>query len=117
MLRLEEYDVARRIHMDFTGDRTAQPASIHGFSTGEWDGDTLVVTTTNLNSQNFKWEIPLTEAARIVERFTPSALGDRLDYEIVVTDANIFTEQVTLEKFWISVPGQALDAYNCGQRL
>ena len=117
VLRIEEYDVLRRIDMDFTGNRAAQQASIHGFSTGEWEGDTLVVNTTNLNSPNFKWEIPLTESAQILERFTPSTAGDRLDYEIVVTDSNIFTEPVRMEKFWISVPGQVLDAYNCGERL
>jgi hypothetical protein len=117
VLRLEEYDVARRIHMGFDGDRAAQPFTIHGFSTGEWDGDTLVVTTTNLNSENFKWEIPASEAAHIVERFTPSERGDRLDYELRVTDPNVFTEPVSLTKFWISVPGQALDAYNCGRAL
>lgn len=117
VLRLEEFDTARRIHMGWQGDRTAQAFSIHGFSTGVWDGGTLVVTTTNLNSKNFKWEIPATERATIVERFTPSSEGDRLDYEITVTDPGTFTEPVTLNKFWLSIPGQVLDAYNCGVEL
>ena len=117
VLRLEEYDIARRIHMDWQGDRAAQPFSVHGFSTGVWDGGTLVVTTTNLSSPNFKWEIPQSEAAEIVERFTPSELGDRLDYEIVVTDPATFTEPVRLEKYWLSIPGQVLDRYNCGGEL
>ena len=117
VLRLEEYDVVRRIHMNWSGDRAAQPYSIHGFSTGAMDGRTLVVTTTNLSSPNFKWEIPASEAASILERFTPSAEGDRLDYEIVVTDPETFTEPVRLTKYWLSIPGQLLDAYNCGTEL
>lgn len=117
VLRLEEYDVVRRIYVNWQGDRTVQPYSTHGLSTGVWDGDTLVVTTTNLNSPNFKWEIPQSEAAEIVERFTPSELGDRLDYEIVVTDPETFTEPVRMAKFWLSIPGQVLDAYNCGSAL
>jgi hypothetical protein len=117
VLRLEEYDIARRIHMNWQGDRAAQPYSIHGFSTGQMDGRTLVVTTTNLNSKNFKWEIPASESASIVERFTPSEQGDRLDYEIVVTDPEVFTEPVQLTKYWLSLPGQVLDAYNCGTSL
>jgi len=117
VLRLEEYDVARRIRMNWQGDRAAQPFSIHGFSTGTMEGATLVVTTTNLNSKNFKWEIPASEAARIVERFTPTPEGDRLDYEITVTDPEVFTEPVTMSKFWLSIPGQVLDAYNCGAEL
>ena len=117
LLRLEEYDVTRRIHMNWQGDRSAQAYSIHGFSTGTMNGATLEVITTNLDSKNFKWEIPATTSARIVERFTPSADGDRLDYEIVVTDPEIFTEPVTLSKYWLSIPGQVLDAYNCGSSL
>jgi len=117
VLRLEEFDVARRIRMNFAGDRAAQAFTPHGFSTGTYDGRTLVVTTTNLNSPNFKWEIPQSEQASLVERFTPSELGDRLDYEIVVTDPVTFTEPVQMQKSWFSVPGQVLDAYNCGAAL
>jgi hypothetical protein len=40
-----------------------------------------------------------------------------LDYEIVVTDPATFTEPVRLTKHWLSVPGQVLDAYNCGAAL
>jgi hypothetical protein len=117
VLRLEEFDVARRIHMQWNGDRAAQPFTPHGFSTGEWQGRTLVVTTTNLSSPNFKFEIPASDKAEIVERFTPSVAGDRLDYEIVVTDPVTFTEPVKMGKYWLSIPGQVLDAYNCGAPL
>jgi hypothetical protein len=117
LLELEEFDVVRRIRMNWTGDRASQPYSIHGFSTGVWEGTTLVVTTTNLNSPNFKFEIPQSEQATIVERFTPSADGAQLDYEIVVTDPVTFTEPVRIAKHWISIPSQTFDAYNCGAPL
>jgi hypothetical protein len=117
VLKLEEFDVRRHIHMNWQGDRAAQPFTPHGFSTGTWDGRTLVVTTTNLNSPNFKFEIPASEQAQILERFTPSAAGDKLDYEIVVTDPATFTEPVRMQKYWLSIPGQVLDAYNCGAPL
>jgi len=117
LLKLEEFDVVRRIRMDWTGDRAAQAYSPQGFSTGTWVGDSLVVQTTNLNSPNFKFEIPASEQASIVERFTPTAEGDRLDYEIVVTDPLIFTEPVRMEKSWLSLPDQVFDAYNCGKPL
>lgn len=117
VLKLEEFDVARRIRLEWQGDRAAQPFTIHGFSTGAWDGRTLVVTTTNLSSPNFKFEIPASTQAQIVERFTPTAEGDRLDYEIVVTDPVTFTAPVRMAKHWLSLPGQVLDAYNCGAQL
>jgi hypothetical protein len=117
VLKLEEFDVQRRIRISWSGDRAAQPFTPHGFSTGVWEDRTLVVTTTNLNSPNFKFEVPASDKAQIVERFTPTAAGDRLDYEIVVTDPVTFTEPVRMSKYWLSVPGQVLDAYNCGAPL
>jgi hypothetical protein len=117
LFKLEEFDVVRRIHMNWSGNRAAQPLTIHGFSTGVWEGPTLVVMTTNLNSPNFKFEITQSEQATTLERLTPSADGARLDYELVVTDPVTFAEPVRIEKYWISVPGQAFDAYNCGGPL
>ena len=117
LFKLEEFDVVRRIHIGWSGDRAAQPFTIHGFSTGVWEGATLVVTTTNLNSPNFKFEIMQSDQASLVERFTPSADGARLDYALIVTDPVTFTEPVRIEKFWISIPDQAFDAYNCGAPL
>ncbi|MGW8370207.1 MAG: DUF6152 family protein, partial [Gammaproteobacteria bacterium] len=117
LFKLEEFDVVRRIHMDWTGDREAQRYSIHGFSTGVWEGNSLVVETTNLDSPNFKFEIPASDRASITERFTPTPAGDRLDYEIVVTDPVTFTEPVRMQKSWLSLPDQVFDAYNCGKPL
>jgi hypothetical protein len=34
-----------------------------------------------------------------------------------VTDPVTFTEPVRIEKYWISIPDQAFDAYNCGELL
>ena len=117
LLKLEEFDVVRRIRMNWNGDRAAQALTPLGFSTGNWEGTTLVVTTTNLNSPNFKFEIPQSDQATISERFTASADGSKLSYEIRVTDPMTFTETVQMEKFWISIPSQAFDAYNCGAPL
>lgn len=117
LFKLEEFDTVRRIRMYWQGDRSAEAYSILGFSTGAWEDGTLVVTTTNLNSPNFMFEISASEQSALVERFTPSTDGARLDYQIVVTDPVTFTEPVRMEKFWIYVPSQAFDPYNCGQPL
>jgi hypothetical protein len=57
--------------------------------------------------------LPQSEAVRIVEVFTPSADGARLDYELTVTDPATFTEPVTLGKYWVWVPGVEVGVYDC----
>ena len=70
-----------------------------GSSRGRWDGDTLVVETTNLKGAFIRrWNRPenslargtLSETARVVERFTRIA-PDTLDYEFTVDDPGTFT--------------------------
>ena len=64
-----------------------------GESRGRWEGDTLVVETTNFTDRN-----PLRgsgETMRLVERFT--RLGpDELDYEFTVDDPHVFTRPWTV---------------------
>jgi hypothetical protein len=54
-------------------------------------------------------------APRSRSRSTVSRRPARL--RLLVTDPNVFTAPVRLTKYWISVPGQMLDAYNCARAL
>jgi hypothetical protein len=64
----------------------------HGDSRGHWDGDTLVVETTNLtNKTSYRGS---TESMHLVERFTRSN-GDTLSYEFTVTDPRAFGQPWT----------------------
>jgi len=114
LLRLEEYDLVRTIHMDSAPPPVAVPSSPLGLSVGHWEDRTLVVSTDGINWPHFDTVgIPLSEAAEIVERFTPSADGDRLEYEMIVTDPGTFTEPVTLRKHWVWIPGVEVGIYDC----
>jgi hypothetical protein len=113
VLRIEEYDLTRSIHMTSSSSGSAEP-SLLGQSTGRWDGNALVVETTNVNWGHFDTiGIPLTERALIVERFIPADGGVRLDYELSVTDPQIFTETVNLTKYWIALDGVEIRPYEC----
>ncbi len=57
--------------------------------------------------------IPLTQDAVMVERFTPSGDGARLDYVLTVTDAATFTKPVELRKAWIWRPEVTLGKFEC----
>jgi hypothetical protein len=68
-----------------------------GDSIGHWEGDTLVVETTNLNGKtwlNEGGEI-VSHAEHVVERFTPAA-PDTLNYEATVTDPVVYTRPWTI---------------------
>jgi hypothetical protein len=89
-------------------------STLLGHSVGRWDGRTLVVTTTNASWRHFNTVgIPLGAGAVMLERFTPSADGSRLDYELTVTEPSTFTKPVTLKKHWIWLPEITLSPYEC----
>jgi len=111
-VRLEEQDVVRMIHM--SEDAPQGASSPYGHSTGQWDGETLVVTTTDIDFPWFDQEgIPQSEALVLVERFTPSADGYTLNYTATATDPAIFTEPVVLDRTWIWVPGEEVHPFEC----
>jgi hypothetical protein len=115
-LRLEEYDTRRTVHMDAAGAARAAGAqpSLLGYSVGRFEGATLVVTTTKSSWGHFdSVGIPLSKDAVLVERFTPSADGARLDYVLTVTDPATFTMPVELKKTWIWRPEVALGKFEC----
>jgi hypothetical protein len=117
LLELEEYDLTRFIYMDpnVTRERTA-PSPL-GDSVGRWDGATLVVTTTRISWPFFsQLGIRQSPDVQIVERFTPTADGSRLDYEMTVTDANTFTRPVVLRQHWLWLPSVTLLPYECTVR-
>ncbi len=97
MERLHTY---RMIHMD---DRPLLPEDIHlwqGDSRGHWDGNTLVIKTTNLNDLMWMDHIGtfLSPDVTTEERIT-FVDENTLHYEQTITDPNVFTQPVT-----ISVP-------------
>jgi len=113
ILFVYEFASANRIvHMS---DHQEPPVdSWMGWSNGHWDGDTLVVTTTQLNWPWFNQNgIPQSPEAKLVERFTPTADGSRLTYELTATDPVNFTEPVTRGKQWLYLPDQQVRKYEC----
>ena len=114
LLRIELYDVVRTIHMDPDAAAGNAPPGPLGFSTGSWDGNALVVRTTRLGWPWFDQSgIPQSAAAELLERFTPSADGTRLEYILTVTDPDTFTEPVTLEKYWTWRPDAQVRPFDC----
>jgi hypothetical protein len=87
-------------------DAAAQPPSNvrqwMGLSRGRWDGNTLVVETTNFNGKN-----PLegsSENMRVTERFTRVA-ADTIQYTFTVEDPSTWTRPWTAEMPMVTTSG------------
>ena len=81
-------------------ERAHLPDSIRlwqGDSVGRWEGDTLVVDTTNFNGKTWLNEVGeiVSYAEHVVERFTPSG-PDTINYQATVTDPVVYTRPWTI---------------------
>jgi hypothetical protein len=95
------YEASMGIRQIFTDGRPSpdndpQPW-FFGYSTGHWEGDELVVTTTNF--RDGEWldidGSPLTDAATVTERFRRPGFG-RMEIDITVDDPKAYTEPWTV---------------------
>ena len=117
LLRTEEYDTVRTIHMTAQGNPEARPKTHVGFSIGRWEGKTLVVETTRVNAGYLNSRgVPIGPSARFVERFTPTADGSRLDYTLTITDTDSLTAPAQLKRYWVWRPDARVLPFNCGER-
>jgi hypothetical protein len=112
LMRIEEFDTVRTIHLNNRENPKAQPKTLLGYSAGRWEGETLVVETGSVGAPHLRPGVPLGPDASFVERFTPSADGQRLHYTIVMTDPYSLTQPVEQKRSWVAVDEQVLP-FNC----
>ena len=102
------YEMVREPRVIPLGDRPHLPAGLTqwmGDARGRWEGETLVVETTNFTekawitpNQNARrmHGVPVSRELRLVERFTRVA-EDLLDWQVRVEDPPVYTAAWTLE--------------------
>ncbi|HEV8393600.1 MAG TPA: hypothetical protein VGQ37_04965 [Vicinamibacterales bacterium] len=115
------YELHNEVRRIYFGARNAPEADRlpfrNGYSSGRWEGETLVVDTTHLVEQ-VDQRYPHSAQARVVERYhlTTGAKGERvlvIDFEM--TDALFYTQPVTGQKKWMAVPNGHLLPYDCAE--
>ena len=112
--RFEEDDNVRVIYMNDSATNEPRERSALGYSRGHWDGDILVVETSRLVPERFdNHGTPFSEALQLHERFSVSDGGNRLDYELKVTDPKTFPEPLEMRRHWDWRPEIVVGAYNC----
>ena len=110
-INMEMRHDARMIPLD---NRAHLPRSVHlwlGDPVGRWEGDTLVVDTTNFRNDSPITPGNATENAHLVERFTRVA-PDTLKYEVTVDDPATWTKPWTAVLFMKSTKDQIYE-YAC----
>jgi len=114
LLRMEEYDTVRTINMAPGAVVDSLPKTLLGRSTGRWAGETLIVTTTRIDWPYLDSSgVPQGPSSTIVERFTPTSDGTRLNYTMAITDPATFTAPIELTRSWVWRPGETVRPYNC----
>jgi hypothetical protein len=91
----------RVIPIDGRGHRDDQPPSSRGESIGRWDGDTLVVDTSNFSETNWmhaEGEVSFhSDALHIVERYRRIS-KDTIEVEATIEDPKVLTKPWTVPK-------------------
>jgi hypothetical protein len=115
LLRLEEYDTVRTIHLS-DGSQVPQAKTLLGYSVGHWEGETLVVSTTNISWPYITDGVRQGPASRIEERFAVTPDGKRLTDNMTITDPITFTKSAVLKRAWVWRASERVNPYQCGTR-
>jgi hypothetical protein len=83
-----------------------------GDSRGHWDGDTLVVETTNLNNKTGTGGGYFSDAAVLTEKFRRIA-KDELTYDLTVNDPKTWTQPFTIHMPYKEDPNYVVYEYAC----
>src|SRR5690606_14579582 len=83
-----------------------------GSSVGHWEGDTLVVETTNLTDKLRLGRAAHSEDAKLIERFTRID-PDMINYVVTVEDPRTFEQPWTFRLTLTTQPGYEVLEYSC----
>ena len=114
----EKIHEARIIPLDQRPHVGKSIRSYLGDSRGHWEGDSLVVETTNFLDdttsigRNGSNAISTSDALRLIERFT-RVDPDTIHYELTVNDPKIFTRSWKIAFTITQEPGYELFEYTC----
>jgi hypothetical protein len=110
----EENSIHRQIFLD--GRKMAADAEPrwNGYSTGRWEGDTLVVETAGFNDRTWldRTGHPHSDAMRVTERFRRRDAG-HLEVDVTITDPKAYRTPITYTRRATVIPDEDLLEYFC----
>lgn len=114
MIAIEVMHNYRVVHMDRTAPPPGQAPSYLGYSVGHWEGDTLVVRTTDLNgyTQLDEEGRPKSAAMTVTERYQKRA-PDLLEITYTMDDPKTYSHPWTARAVFRWSPDFRLSEYVC----
>jgi len=113
------YEASSGIRQIFTDGRPLPKLDdpqpwFYGYSTGKWEGDTLVVETNNLRDDGWLDIVgnPLTDQAKVTERFRRVSYG-RMEIDITINDPKAYTKPFTTRHVQDIMPDGELIEFIC----
>jgi uncharacterized protein DUF6152 len=115
LLRDEYWEVVRTVHMDGRAHPPADQRFQQGHSTGRWEGQTLVVETTNFTDNVWGLGIGVPSGAqkRVVERYRLTDGGTTLTIDFTLEDPEFLTAPISDSEKWRYMPGLELLPNKC----
>ena len=112
----EAFNLWRQIFLD--GRELAEdfPSTWMGYSTGKWEGDTLVVDTRGFNGKTWLDQAgkPTTDALHVIERFRRKDFG-HMDIQITIDDPKAYTKPWTVTEQARLMPDTELMEFICNE--
>ena len=115
MIRSQYFDQERTVYMDGRSHPPSSEVFHEGHSIGRWEGDVLVVDTTNFAYDRSAYQSGLPSGAQkhVVERYHLHEDGTRMTAEFSVEDPEYFLGSFTHTRDLVYSPHLEMTPYNC----
>src|SRR5262245_24035225 len=114
LIRAEDADVDRIVHMNVTS-HDGVPPSLQGHSIGRWDGDALVIDTSNFaaNPSGNAFMVPSGPRKHLLERLSLDPDRTSLTYSFELQDSDYLSAPLKAAVKWIHRPDFVPTAEPC----
>ena len=115
VMKVDWMDSERIIYVDGRKHPPASETSLHGHSVGRWEGNTLVVETTNFKEHpmGLSTSLPSSTGKHLTERFGLSQDGKSLIYSGVIEDPVYLSKPVEWAGQWMYRPNMPHSNEKC----
>ncbi len=112
----EAFNLWRQVFLDGRRPAPDPNPTWMGYSTGKWEGDTLVVDTTGFNGKAWLDQLgkPSTEALHVIERFRRKDFG-HMEIQITIDDPKAYTRPWNVTEDARLLPDSELLEFICNE--